>query len=72
MSFYGKLISETAAKSGRVDVDPRHVEAFMRLEHPTLDGLDRRQFDSEVRIAIACIDEGGLIEAEACAESFGL
>lgn len=51
--------------------DPRHVEAFMRSEHPTLDGLSPSRFRSEVRLACACIDEGGIAMAEQVAKSFG-
>ena len=42
-TFYQRLIAERTA-----DVDPRHVEAWMRLEHPTLDGLSRRAFHDAV------------------------
>jgi hypothetical protein len=52
--------------------DPRHIEAFMRSEHPTLDGLSPSRFRSEVRMAAACIDEGGAVFAEKIARSFGL
>ena len=54
------------------DADPRHVEAWMRLEHPTLDGLSPEGFAAEVRMAIACIAEAGPQESEALAASFGL
>lgn len=53
------------------DHDPRHVEAWMRLEHPTLDHLDRRRFDSEVRIAIQCIETAGKDASEELAVSYG-
>ena len=52
--------------------DPRHVEAFMRAEHSTLDHLSERQFAAEVRMACACIDEGGVEMAERVAQSFGM
>ena len=70
--MYQRTIRETAARLGRVGVDPRHVEAWMRVEHPTLDGLDRRRFDTEVEIAVACIDHAGAEQSEALALSFGL
>jgi hypothetical protein len=54
------------------DADPRHVEAWMRLEHPTLDGLSTERFAAEVRIALACIAEAGPDESEALAASLGL
>ena len=35
-TFYQRFIAERTK-----DIDPRHVEAWMRLEHSTLDGLSR-------------------------------
>lgn len=52
--------------------DPRHVEAYMRIEHPTLDGLSRMEFADEVEFAVICITADGLENAELCAKSFGL
>jgi hypothetical protein len=54
------------------DVDPRQVEAWMRLEHPTLDGLSPERFAEEVATALACIAEAGPDESEVLARSFGL
>jgi hypothetical protein len=51
--------------------DPRHVEAYMRIEHSTLDHLPLSRFRSEVRIACACIDQGGVDRAELLAKTFG-
>ena len=70
--MYQQMIREHAARIGRIGIDPRHVEAWMRVEHPTLDGLGPRQFDAEVAAAIACIDTAGHDASEALAESFGL
>lgn len=71
--MYADMIRETLAKQGFVgQYDPRHIEAYMRLEHSTLDGLSKRQFDSEVALARTCVDVGGSLGAEACAQSFGL
>ena len=52
--------------------DPRHIEAYMRLQHATLNSLTRRQFTAEVRLCRACVDEGGIDAAKRCAQSFGL
>jgi hypothetical protein len=52
--------------------DPRHIEAYMRLEHSTLDGLSGWQFAKEVEIAKGSVDEGGVEQADRCARSFGL
>jgi hypothetical protein len=72
VSAYQDTIRECAARVGRTRIDPRHVEAWMLVEHPTLDGLSPRQFDAEVAAAIACIDEAGVEQSEALAGSFGL
>lgn len=66
-TFYQRLIARRTN-----DVDPRHVEAWMRLEHPTLDGLSRAAFEREIDIAMAAIAAAGPIESEALAASFGL
>lgn len=64
---YTKLIQEIAPK-----YDPRHIEAYMRLQYSTLDHLDRATFRREAKIAAACVDEGGVEMAEANAKSYGL
>lgn len=51
--------------------DPRHIEAFMRSEHGTLDRLSPSRFRQEVRMAIACVNEGGIEFAEKLAKSYG-
>lgn len=70
--MYQQAIREMAALLGRIGIDPRHVEAWMRLEHPTLDALSRERFRTEVEIAIACIDHDGDEASERLAQSFGL
>lgn len=54
------------------NIDPRHIEAYMRVGHSTLDGLSVRQFAAEVVLARDCIREGGVEMAERIAKSFGL
>ena len=54
------------------DVDPRHVEAWMRLEHPTLDGLSAAELEHEIDLAAALVVAAGPTESEALAASFGL
>jgi hypothetical protein len=54
------------------DVDPRHVEAWMRLEHRTLDGLSAAEFDRQIDIAVAAIATAVPTESEALTASFGL
>lgn len=71
---YTQYILDTLATSqlAGASIDPRHVEAYMRLEHSTLDGLSAWQFDAEVMLAVECIRVGGIEDAEALALSFGL
>ena len=54
------------------DYDPRHIEGYMRLQYSTLDHLDAATFAREVKIAIGCIEYGGVEAAERNAQSFGL
>ncbi len=58
--------------SAVAEIDTRHIEAFMRSEHSTLDHLPSDRFRTEVVIALACIEEGGRENAERIARSFGL
>lgn len=53
-------------------LDARHVEVFMRLEHPVLDGLAPSQFAASVAVSVECILIAGPIESESLAVSFGL
>jgi hypothetical protein len=66
-TYYQKVIEPMAP-----GYDPRHIEAYMRVQHSTLGGLTREQFDAEVRLCKACVDEAGIAAAESCALSFGL
>ena len=52
--------------------DPRHIEAFMRSECGTLDRLSPSRFRTEVKYAVACIEQGGKDLAERIAKSYGL
>jgi hypothetical protein len=71
--MYRERIRLILAKLGFIGkYDPRHVEGYMRLEHSTLDQLGPRQFESEVRVAVECIDAGGKDRAERLAVSCAL
>mgnify|MGYP000845347003 CR=1 FL=1 len=73
MSFYQQAIREDMARLGRIGAaDPRHIEAWMRLERGTLDALSPSQFRDEVKIALTCIEAGPLADSEALAQSMGL
>ena len=54
------------------DADPRHVEAWMRVAHPTLDGLSRSEFVTAMYEALGQVQDAGPTESEALAASFGL
>lgn len=70
--YYQQVITGILKKMGRSDVDPRHVEGWMRCEHSTLDALSPTAFKKEVKIAVQCIDgpEGDV--SETLAKSYGL
>ena len=65
-TYYQRVIAEQTR-----DVDPRHVEAWMRVEHPTLDGLSRERFIAEMHV-LGCVLDAGPEASEALAPSFGL
>lgn len=71
-SSYVPVIMKVAAKLGRPNVNPRWVEAFMRLEYPSLNSVSPASIDREVAVAIGCIDALGPERSEQCAKSFGL
>jgi hypothetical protein len=66
-TFYQRVIAEHVR-----DTDPRHVEAWMRLAHPTLDGLSRSEFLTAMYEALGQVQDAGPDESEALAASFGL
>lgn len=69
--MYQTLIREILARLGRLGTEPRHVEAIMRLDHSTLDGLSAAAFECAV---IDAADDATFNpqNAEALARSFGL
>ena len=73
MSYYTDIIQACLVQMKRTDIDARHVEGWMRLEHGTLDSiLSPRGFVREVHIAVDCVDEAGLDRSDELATSFGL
>jgi hypothetical protein len=70
-SPYYDTILEKLARFGHVGMDPRHVEGYMRIEHGTLDGLTRSQFDAEVK-GCAELVLSDISGAESLAVSYGL
>ncbi len=71
-SFYQNMIRSVLAREGVAEIDPRHIEAYVRLDHPTLDGLSYSEFSFEVAVAVECILAGGIEQAESLARSFSL
>ena len=55
-----------------LEYDVRHVEAYIRLAHPTLDGLSYQELREDIRVALMCIKKDGTIVAERLAQSYGL
>ena len=72
MSYWQRAIREEAAKIGRIGIDAAHVEAWMRLENVTLDGLSPSQFRGEVAFALRNVDASTPAENAALARSMGL
>lgn len=73
MTHYWQLIRESMASAGRIGAaDPRHVEAWMRLDHGCIDGLSPAEFAHEVKAALVCIAAGPVSDSEALATSYGL
>jgi len=73
LSSYQGMIRERMAKMGRVGAaDPRIVEAWMRVENGTLDGLSSSRFDAEISAALDCIAASTPAENADLALSFGL
>lgn len=52
--------------------DARHIEAYTRNAHGTLDALSAEEFRREVYLAVACIEFDGRDAAERLAGSYGL
>lgn len=68
MSYYQKMIQRLSPEA----VDPRHIEAFMRLRYSTLDGLDSKTFKIEVMQCANTVIEMGYEGAEKLAKSYSL
>ena len=70
-SFYQRSIAEILARTGNIGIDPRHVEAYMRLTYGTLDALSKATFARETREAVIDINADPRL-AERLAVSYGL
>ena len=73
MSAYQQLIRKDLAALGLVGrYEPADVEAWMRVEHPTLDHLSPAQFRSEVQVAADCIAFAPTSHTRSLRASYGL
>lgn len=71
-SRYAERIREVLKAMRQEQVPAAYVEAWMRLEHPTLDNLSPAQFEAEARVAIGCVLASSAAENLALAKSYGL
>ncbi len=72
-SLYREAIREDMAALGFIGRhDPAVIEAWMRLEHGTLDGLSPGRFRAEVATSIECADASTETENTSLATSYGL
>jgi hypothetical protein len=70
--MYEQMIREAMARLGRIgEQHPAIVEAWMRVEHGTLDGLSKEQFQREVAISLDCAAQATTKENESIARSYG-
>ena len=54
------------------DIDPRWVEAYLRLKHDTLDHLSKEEIHAEIPRILRTIKNVGRDAAEKLAKSYGL
>jgi len=70
MTYFQKsIVAKNLVPAG---IDPRHIEGYISLAHPTLNSLSWPQIRREVKIAKDCIVADGTEAAERIAQSFGL
>lgn len=69
--MYTQLISEVLRPIAPA-INPRHVEAYIRLIYPTLNDLSSKDLEAVVSGAVLDIEIEGTETAEKLAQSFGL
>lgn len=52
--------------------NPRHIEVFVRMQHPNPESLPDAQFRKVVKIAKGRVDVGGVNNAESIAAMFDI
>jgi hypothetical protein len=67
--MYRDRIRATLARQGKAEIDPRWVEAWMRLEYGTLDHLGGRTWTREVKVAAQCVEAATAEQNEELARS---
>lgn len=72
MTLYQVMISRALRMMRREDVNPVHVEAYMREGHGSLDDIRAADFARWVRHAVDHVDEYGIDCADELAASCGL
>ena len=73
MTPYSDTIRQCLATSGHVgQYDPLHIEAYMRLEHSTLDHLSPSQFADEVKWARLAVATTSTTDMVRLVDSLGL
>lgn len=76
MSIYTKIIVEQLNKLFKQEsdfpvwVNSKHVEAIMRVKYGTLDHLDRKTFNREIKLAVKDLRDLGCAQAEELANSY--
>lgn len=69
MSHYQDTIRRAL---GNRDYDPRHIEAYLRLQHGTLDHLSTDQMRDEIEVCVLCVDADGEAAAESLADTYAI
>lgn len=69
--MYRRMIQTTLSLLNQ-QADPAHVEAWMRVENPTLDAMTPTRWVREVRAAVECIESEDIAVSDDLARSYGL
>lgn len=70
--MYDSVCRDALAREGMVGADPRHLEAWMRLEYGTLDARSASDFRHMAREMRPALVGSYVSESETLAVSFGL
>jgi hypothetical protein len=71
MSYWSWIMEALIRRGNRADIDPRHVEGYLRQQFGTLDALSTDQLDRELGDIIQTI-AADRTTAERVARSYGL